>query len=217
MPHPEYYSGEPDLKIYEVFIVGILQWLSESLLLGQDKDSTAMQLWYLGSRLSGNAQEWYTRKVEHPARAKKDWTLESAIITLQTHFLHTLPHRQALLEFNATRQGNGTVQDLLIKLDKLAAHMVEPPSNYMLRAHFIEALHEPLKWEVLRRGRSAEFSKISELILVGNGHSRYKCRYLHGPTECHVTYLSCLTLTTSTAEVRLTYLTCTTQFNITLY
>ena len=53
--------------------------------------------------------------------------------------------------------------------------------------------------------------------LVGNGHSRYKCGYLHGPTECRVTYLSCLTLTTSTAEVHLTYLTCTTQFNITLY
>ena len=132
MPHPKYYSGEPDLKRYEVFIVGVLQWLSVSLLLGPDKDSTAMQLWYLGSRLLGNAQEWYTRKVKHPARAKRDWTLESAIIALQTHFLHTLMHRQALLEFNATQQGNGTVQDLLIKLDKLAARMVEPPSGYML-------------------------------------------------------------------------------------
>ena len=132
MPHPEYYSGEPDLERYEVFIVGVLRWLSVSLLLGPDKDSTAMQLRYLGSRLSGNAQEWYTRKVEHPARAKRDWTLESAIIALQTHFLHMLTHRQALLVFNATRQGNSTVQDLLIKLDKLAAHMVEPPSGYTL-------------------------------------------------------------------------------------
>ena len=91
-----------------------------------------MQLRYLGSQLSGNAQEWYTRKVEHPGRAKRDWTLESVIIAFQTHFLHTLTHRQALLEFNAARQGNGTVQDLLIKLDKLAARMVEPPSGYML-------------------------------------------------------------------------------------
>ena len=81
----------------------------------------------------GNAQEWYTQKVEHPARAKRDWTLESAIIALQTHFLHMLTHRQALLEFNATWQGNSTVQDLLIKLDKLAARMVEPPSGYTLR------------------------------------------------------------------------------------
>ena len=166
MPHPEYYSGEPVLERYEVFIVGVLRWLSTSLLLGPDKDSTAMQLRYLGSRLLGNAQEWYTRKVEHPARAKRDWTLESAIIALQTHFLHTLMHRQALLEFNATRQGNGTVQDPLIKLDKLAAHMVEPPSSYTLRAHFVEALREPLKREVLRRGHSAEFSKMSELVLA---------------------------------------------------
>ena len=49
MPHPEYYSGELDLERYEVFIIGILRWLSVSLLLGPDKDSTAMQLWYLGS------------------------------------------------------------------------------------------------------------------------------------------------------------------------
>ena len=125
-----------------------------------------MQLWYLGSRLLGNAQEWYTRKVEHPARAKKDWTLESAIIALQTHFLHMLMHRQALLEFNAIWQGNGTLQDLLIKLDKLAARMVEPPSNYMLQARFVEALCKPLKREVLRRGCSAKFSKMSELILA---------------------------------------------------
>ena len=71
-----------------------------------------------------------------------------------------------MLEFNATRQGNGTVQDLLIKLDKLAARMVEPPSSYTLRVRFVEALREPLKQEVLRRGRSTEFSKMSELMLA---------------------------------------------------
>ena len=54
----------------------------------------------------------------------------------------------------------------MIKLDKLTACMVEPPSGYMLRARFIEALREPLKWEVLRRGRSTEFSKMSELVLA---------------------------------------------------
>ena len=150
MPHPKYYSGEPNLEKFEVFIIGVLQWLSTSLLLGLDKDSIALKLWYLGSQLSGNAQEWYTRKVKHPARTKKDWTLESAIITLQTHFLHMLTHRQALLEFNAIWQGNGTVQDLLIRLDKLAARMVEAPNGYMLRACFIEALCKPLKREVLR-------------------------------------------------------------------
>ena len=166
MPHAKYYSGEPDLERYEAFIIGVIRRLSASLLLGPDKVSTARQLRYLGSQLTGNTQEWYTRKVEHPARAKRDWTLESAIIALQTHFLHTLMHRQVLLEFNATQQDNGTVQDLLIKLDKLAARMVEPPSSYMLQVRFVEAIREPLKWEVLRQGCSAEFSKMSELMLA---------------------------------------------------
>ena len=44
--------------------------------------------------------------------------------------------------------------------------MVEAPNGYMLRASFVEALREPLKREVLRRGRSAKFSKMSELVLA---------------------------------------------------
>ena len=137
-----------------------------SLMLGLDKDSTAIQLWYLGSQLLGNAQEWYTRKVEHPARSKKDWTLESAIITLQNHFLHTLMHRQVLVDFNATWQGSSTVQDLLIRLDKLTACIVEAPNGYMLRVCFVEALRDPLQQEVLRWGHSTEFSKRSELVFA---------------------------------------------------
>ena len=70
------------------------------------------------------------------------------------------------MEFNAPWQGNSTVQELLIRLDKLAACMVEAPNSYMLQAHFIEALHEPLKQEVLRQGHSAEFSRMSELIFA---------------------------------------------------
>ena len=103
-----------------------------SLALGSDRESTIVQLWYLGLQLASNAQEWYTQKVKHPAMSKKDWTLESAIIALQNHFLHTLTHRQALVEFNTARQGSSTVQDLLIRLDKLAARMVEAPNGYML-------------------------------------------------------------------------------------
>ena len=132
----------------------------------------------------------YTSKVEHPARAKRDWTLESAIIALQTHFLHTLMHRQALLEFNAARQGSGTVQDLLIRLDKLTACMVEPPSGYMLRVHFIEALCKPLKREVLRRGRSAEFSKMSELVLAAE-QEEDTSKYDQAPRRTEIGRASC--------------------------
>ena len=71
-----------------------------------------------------------------------------------------------LVEFNATQQGNGTVQDLLIRLDKLTGRMVEAPNGYMLQARFVEALRNPLRWEVLRRGHSTEFSRMSELVFA---------------------------------------------------
>ena len=79
------------------------------------------------------------------------------------------------MEFNTTWQGSGTVQDLLIRLDKLAAHMVEAPNSYMLQACFIEALHNPLRWEVLRQGHSAKFSKMSELIFAAEQIEDVSC------------------------------------------
>ena len=77
-----------------------------------------------------------------------------------------LMHWQVLREFNTTWQGSGTVQDLLIRLDKLAACMVEVLNSYMLQAHFVEALCNPLRREVLRQGHSAEFRKMFELIFA---------------------------------------------------
>ena len=44
--------------------------------------------------------------------------------------------------------------------------MVEVPNSYILRARFIEALHEPLRQEVLSRGHSTEFSRMSELVFA---------------------------------------------------
>src|SRR6266481_4789809 len=36
IPHPEPYSGEPDLERFEVFVTGLLRWLSMNLLLGSE-------------------------------------------------------------------------------------------------------------------------------------------------------------------------------------
>jgi len=57
MPHPEYYSGEPDLERFEVCRNPTMVSHEPSIRLRQE--STTVQLRYLGSQLSGNAQEWY--------------------------------------------------------------------------------------------------------------------------------------------------------------
>ena len=59
LDHPE---KCPDLEESEVFIAGILRWLKMNYLLGEV--STDMQVDYLGTHLTGEAQEWFYRNVE---------------------------------------------------------------------------------------------------------------------------------------------------------
>src|SRR6266481_3095906 len=166
IPHPEPYSGEVDLERFEVFVAGILWWLSLNLLLGSSTNSTLVQIKYLGTCLTGDTSEWYSRNVEHYARATREWTLQSALIGLQKHFLHPLTQRHVSMQFEATRQGSGTVQDLLNSLEKLAARMVQYPDGYTMRKRFLAALCELLCCEVLLQGHMAEFSRGAGLTLA---------------------------------------------------
>src|SRR6266481_1078360 len=70
------------------------------------------------------------------------------------------------MQFEATCQGSGTVQDLLNSLEKLAARMVQYPDGYTMRKQFLVALREPLCCEVLLQGHTAEFSHGAELALA---------------------------------------------------
>jgi hypothetical protein len=57
-PHPDPYRGSADLKIFEVFMAGILQWLSMNNMLGER--AAELQLSFLGSYLRDEALEWFT-------------------------------------------------------------------------------------------------------------------------------------------------------------
>ena len=50
-PHPEPYVGEPDIEQFEVFVAGVLRWLSMNLMLGSGETNTLVQLRYLGTCL----------------------------------------------------------------------------------------------------------------------------------------------------------------------
>ena len=92
---PEEYSSSSDLEVYKTFVAGILQWLKMNGLLGTKH--AAFQVEYLGTRLKGDALEWYMRNVE---RQDRSITLESVFEGLQKCFLNTLMHRQALNKEN---------------------------------------------------------------------------------------------------------------------
>ena len=75
LDHPETYAGGSDLEEFEVFIAGILRCLKMNCLLGET--SIEMQVDYLGTHLTGEAQEWFYRNVERFNRQVREWTWET--------------------------------------------------------------------------------------------------------------------------------------------
>ena len=73
-------------------------------------------------------------------------------------------HRQALNKFDTIAQGQKTVQELIQELTKYAAQMVQYPDDYSFRRRLIAALRPSLQKEVLRRGITAEFSSMQDIL-----------------------------------------------------
>ena len=103
LDHPETYAGGSDLEEFEVFIAGILRWLKMNCLLGET--SIDMQVNYLGTRLTGEVQEWFYRNVEWYDHQVCNWTLETVVQGLQRRFLHTLTHHHTSNKFDTVSQG----------------------------------------------------------------------------------------------------------------
>ena len=55
-----------------------------NLLLGPEAESTSAQLRYLGTHLTGDMLEWFSRNVEDHRWPTCNWTLESMLIGLQS-------------------------------------------------------------------------------------------------------------------------------------
>ncbi|KAF8588912.1 hypothetical protein K439DRAFT_1613135 [Ramaria rubella] len=140
LPHPVEYAGRADLEEFENFVSGILRWLCMNSLLGPS--STELQLNYLGTRLKGEAMEWYTQNIECHDQVVIEWNLESAIAGLQQRFLHALTHRHASNKFDMIVQGTRTVQELLNDITKYAAQMIHPPDEYTIH----KRLHDRIQF-----------------------------------------------------------------------
>ena len=125
--------------------------------------SVEMQVDYLGTHLTGKAQEWFYRNVERFDRQVCEWTLETVAQGLQRRFLHTLTHHHVSNKVDMVSQGTKTVQEVLNDLKKYATWMIHPPNIYMFCKWFVSALRDSLHNEVLKKGYNAKFSTIDQL------------------------------------------------------
>ena len=73
-------------------------------------------------------------------------------------------HRQVSNKFDTIEQGQKTVQELIQEFTKYATQMVQYPDDYSFRRWLIAALIPSLQKEVLRRGITAEFSSMQDIL-----------------------------------------------------
>ena len=138
-----------------------------------------MQVDYLGTRLTGEVQEWFYRNVERFDCQVHKWTLETVAQGLQRRFLHTLTHHHASNKFDTVSQGNKTVQEVLNNPKKYATWMIHPPDVYTFHKQFVSALRDLLCNEGLKKGYNAEFSTIDQLYETAHMIEEASC-YTHG-------------------------------------
>ena len=78
--------------------------------------------------------------------------------------MNSLTHRQASNKLVTIEQGQKTIQELIQELTKYAAQMVQYLDNYSFRRWLIAALRPSLQKKVLRRGITAEFSSMQDIL-----------------------------------------------------
>ncbi|KIJ49765.1 hypothetical protein M422DRAFT_246125, partial [Sphaerobolus stellatus SS14] len=145
MGNPPTYSGECNLEKFKNWVASVLQYMSMYNLLGPQA-------------------EWFYWQVERFDREIKHWDLESVMMGLQKWFMLMLLLNKVAVNYDHIMQGSMTVQQLYQELTKLAKQMVELPDAYSYRRRFMDALKPDIRDQVLKKGFTAEFSKIDELV-----------------------------------------------------
>ncbi|KIJ46737.1 hypothetical protein M422DRAFT_249905 [Sphaerobolus stellatus SS14] len=162
MGNPPTYSGERNLKKFENWVASVLQYMSMYNLLGPQAGK--VQLQFLGQCLTDEAQEWFYQQVEQFDQEIKHWDLESVMMGLQKWFMPRLSLNKVAVGYDRLMQGSMTMQQLHQQLTKLAKQMVELPDVYSYRRWFMDVLKPDIRELVLRKGFTAKFSKIDELV-----------------------------------------------------
>ena len=115
---PPTYDGERNLEKFEGWVASLLQYMRMyNLLSDQVQD---LQKQFVGTCLTGDAQEWFHCNVEHYEQEILDWDLKSIFIGLQKRFMPTLSLNKAVYKFDTLKQGTMTVQALHQELSKIA-------------------------------------------------------------------------------------------------
>ncbi|EJD37590.1 hypothetical protein AURDEDRAFT_173355 [Auricularia subglabra TFB-10046 SS5] len=156
------YSGDNDFATLEDFLNQFYEWLVVQGL--TDSKGIAQATGIIGLSLRGAARNWFSTERALRIQAGRPWSLDQIVVALRQRFVHLTAESSANDKFDAIKMGSGGVAELWNDLERAASYLVEYPTPYSMRTHFMDALPEAFARRMLSTGFSAERRSIEELV-----------------------------------------------------
>jgi hypothetical protein len=130
IPLPEPYDGATNMEAFENWLIKLVDWLQAYNLHLDTPEMDATRVKILSQNLKDKASTYMNRRLDEARQAHYTLTFHECVIVLRNGCLHKTTELEAVTKFENLTQGSRDVQTLLDDLDKYAARMAHPPSNY---------------------------------------------------------------------------------------
>lgn len=163
MQAPPKYDGSDDTDRFMEWLKDMIRYIRTQRNVGPNGDESRLDL--MGLQLEGPAKEWFDEEVQGPYSTGQ-WTFLWAVLGLYKRSITQLNPIKAHESYKAYQKAKGqSISSYARGLIRLASQMVQAPSDYEFKWHFLEGLPPTTLALILSfRGLSAERSEFGDLV-----------------------------------------------------
>jgi hypothetical protein len=177
---PPKYNGATDLKTFEQWVLGMVQWFRLHTLLGPGMESDCTRVNVIGYLCKEAACDWFHYEVETATGGPEAWTTLEVMQGLQARFITQRSAAEAAMEFCTLNQGTMDTQELYQELRHLALQLPHVPDTYMFACRYVEALNPRIAGRVYTLRYTTETHDVETLAKLAEhveGAIRAQCHY----------------------------------------
>ena len=156
------YDGNRTLAAFEDFIKDTLRYFLIYQLMPPELERQRIRI--LGTTLKSDANRWFKQTIDTQDQLSNQWAFADVVLALKHRFVHRAASQDAAKDYDKLRQGNKTVMEFYNELRALSQHMVEIPTAYDFRRHFMDGLIPGIRHRAMEFGVSAETTSIEDTL-----------------------------------------------------
>src|SRR6202050_1684791 len=163
MGEPSKYTGNRNHDVFIQWLNQFLNWLQSHYHCGEEADFSRLN--FLGNYLEGIAANWFAADVDNPDKLSLEpMKFVDAICAMHRRFVRTATANDAVTQYDKVKYSDTEgVKGFYYKLDKMASHMVEQPSDYAFHLRLFKGLLPWIYDTLLERNILPEFCNLEDI------------------------------------------------------